>query len=61
VPGDTVEEAETVYYKIFVIMENKKWNDVLLEWVNCLKLCKYINDVEELRNGEFFMNLQKLM
>jgi hypothetical protein len=34
VPGDTVEEAETVYYKIFVIMENKKWNDVLLEWVS---------------------------
>ncbi|XP_044265384.1 nucleoporin nup211 [Tribolium madens] len=45
----------------FVRMDNKKWNTVLIEWVNCLKLCKNINKLDELRDGEFFSNLQKVI
>ncbi|KAL3285953.1 hypothetical protein HHI36_000468 [Cryptolaemus montrouzieri] len=33
------------------------WDQVLLQWCNCLELSKEIGDLNELRNGDFFTNL----
>ncbi|KAG8227040.1 hypothetical protein J437_LFUL013827, partial [Ladona fulva] len=36
-----------------------KWNEALIDWVNCLSLTGRISDIEELKNGEFFRFLLK--
>ncbi|KAK9880447.1 hypothetical protein WA026_011693 [Henosepilachna vigintioctopunctata] len=33
------------------------WEDVLIEWCNCLDISKKIQDFNELRNGDFFKNI----
>ncbi|GJQ72076.1 hypothetical protein Trydic_g3173 [Trypoxylus dichotomus] len=42
-------------------MNCDKWEDVLIQWINCLKLCDPINDLESLRNGEFFLKLLHIL
>ncbi|KAJ8970922.1 hypothetical protein NQ317_017240 [Molorchus minor] len=42
-------------------MENEKWECILVDWVNCLKLSKPIQKLCDLKDGLFFTNLLKVM
>ncbi|KAJ8934117.1 hypothetical protein NQ314_013576 [Rhamnusium bicolor] len=42
-------------------MNDKKWERILMDWVNCLKLCKPIQKLDDLKDGVFFSNLQKVI
>ncbi|KAJ8959498.1 hypothetical protein NQ318_022195 [Aromia moschata] len=42
-------------------MENLTWEDILVDWVNCLKLSKPIQKLDDLKDGLFLSNLQKVI
>ncbi|XP_049820003.1 repetitive organellar protein isoform X2 [Aethina tumida] len=38
-----------------------QWETILVEWVNCLNLSKTIESIEELKDVDFFNNIQKIL
>lgn len=38
-----------------------QWEIVLIEWVNCLGIAKHVETVRDLENGEFFINIFRLL
>ncbi|KAI4456813.1 structural maintenance of chromosomes protein 2 [Holotrichia oblita] len=42
-------------------MDCDKWEDVLIQWINCLKLSDPVNDLQSLKNSEFLSKLLSVL